>query len=139
MCIRDSYTGCLTGGTLGVGQTTVKISPEKFMGTDYAGNLRDCVYQIQVEFMEGNTPYNVTYSYRIYDAGNPDMARADRFPLDTTVNGKEVTFESFTINGESYVAIRDFEMCIRDRYSNKCLSPRWFLAAGRHTALSERL
>lgn len=102
------YTGCLTGGTLGAGQTTVKISPEKFMGTDYAGNLRDCVYQIQVEFMEGNTPYNVTYSYRIYDAGNPDMARADRFPLDTTVNGKEVTFESFTINGESYVAIRDF-------------------------------
>ena len=58
--------------------------------------------------MEGSTPYNVTYSYRIYDAGSPDMARADRFPLDTTINGKEVTFEKFTINDESYVALRDF-------------------------------
>lgn len=102
------YTGCLTGGTLDAGQTTIKISPEKFLGTSYAGNLRNCVYQIQVDFMEGNTPYNVTYSYRIYDAGNPDMAKADRFPLDTTVNGKEVTFESFIINEESYVSIRDF-------------------------------
>lgn len=102
------YTGCLTGGVLNAGQTTIKISPEKFLGTSYAGNLRNCVYQIEVDFMEGGTPYNVTYSYRIHDAGNSGVTRADRFPLDTTLNGTEVTFESFTINEESYVAVRDF-------------------------------
>ena len=108
------YTGCLTGGTLSSEQTTVKISPEKFFGTTYAGNLRNCVYQIQVDFMDGGAPYNVTYSYRIYDAGNPDMERAVRLPLDTTVDGKEVTFESFTINDESYISIRDFAAALND-------------------------